>query len=157
MGKFVYISLAVALVGLAFIAKPYNKIAQSNQSTIVNQSQETKGVQFQNITFNQALKKAKEEKKLIFMNVYAVWCGPCKMLKNTTFQSEKVANILNENFINLDIDAEKGEGIELSQRYNVEAHPLMLLIDENGKVVKSILGYRKDAQLINEIKDFVKK
>ena len=153
-----FIILAAALTGLAFVAIPHkNKVETNIQNNNLKETSKTQGVIFQNITFNEALKKAKDENKLIFMNVYAVWCGPCKMLKNTTFKSAQVADLLNKNFINLDIDAEKGEGIELAERYNVEAHPLMLLIDANGKVIKSILGYRKDAQLLSEVKDFVKK
>jgi len=157
MRTFGYIFATAALIGLAFVTVP--NISSTNRTNKENDThlQGAHGVQFQKITFAQALQKSKTENKLIFMNVYAVWCGPCKLLKDRTFQSDKVANLLNSNFINIDVDAEKGEGIELAQRYNVEAHPLMLLINSEGKVVKSILGYRKDNQLVDEVKDFVRK
>lgn len=116
----------------------------------------TTGIQFQNINFQSALNKAKKENKFIFMNVYATWCGPCMLLKKTTFQSDRVAAVVNKSFINIDIDAEKGEGIQLSKRYNVRAHPLVLIIDSNGNVVKSILGYKKDNQLLAELQGFTK-
>ncbi|MCO5230528.1 MAG: thioredoxin family protein [Chitinophagales bacterium] len=114
------------------------------------------GINFENITFKKALEKAKAENKLVFVNVYAVWCGPCKLLKKTTFQSDKVAAAINNSFVNLDIDAEKGEGIEFSKTYNVKAHPLILIIRPDGKVEKRILGYMKDNQLLSELKGLLK-
>ena len=115
------------------------------------------GIKFQDITFNQAIAKAKKEKKFIFMNVYAVWCAPCTNLKKTTFQSDKIGNTFNNNFVNISIDAEKGEGIELSRKYEVVAHPLMLVINPDGKVEKRILGYVNEGQLLKEVKGYLKK
>ena len=114
------------------------------------------GIKFQEINYSTALQKAKKEYKYVFMNVYAVWCGPCKMLKKNTFQSPKVASAFNKSFINIDIDAEKGEGIQLAKKYDIQAHPLMLVLDQNGKVVKRILGYMKDDELLTQVKDFLK-
>ena len=116
----------------------------------------TKEIKFENITFNQALAKAKKENKMVFMNVYAVWCGPCKLLQKTTFKTDKVADSFNKSFININVDAEKGEGIELSRRYEVTAHPLMLVISPSGKVEKRILGYVKEDQLIKEVNKYLK-
>ena len=115
-----------------------------------------KEIQFEKITFNQALAKAKKENKMIFMNVYATWCGPCMLLKKTTFKTDKIADSFNKSFINIDIDAEKGEGIELSKRYEVVAHPLMLVINPSGKVEKRILGYIKEEGLLKEVKSYLK-
>lgn len=123
--------------------------------TGVPETTDSNGINFQNINFNTALQKSKKENKLLFVNVYAVWCGPCKILKERTFTSKKVADAVNANFISLDIDAEKGEGPEFSQKYEVTAHPLVLIIDGNGKVKKRILGYRTDAQLLSELKEFL--
>ncbi len=115
-----------------------------------------KEIQFEKITFNQALAKAKRENKMVFMNVYATWCGPCMLLKKTTFKTDKIADSFNNSFINIDIDAEKGEGIELSKRYEVVAHPLMLVINPSGKVEKRILGYIKEEGLLKEVKSYLK-
>lgn len=134
-------TLLVFLFGVSFTESP--------------QKVETDGINFQNISFNTALQKAKKENKLLFVNVYAVWCGPCKLLKEKTFTSKKVAEQVNGHFISIDLDAEKGEGIDFSKRYEVTAHPLVLIIDSNGNVKKRILGYKTDVQLLNELKDFL--
>ena len=114
------------------------------------------GIKFQDITFKEALAQAKKENKPIFMNVYATWCPPCNKIKQTTFEAEKVGSAMNKNFINISIDAEKGEGIELSKRYEVTAHPLMLVIDSDGNVQKRILGYVKEDQLLKEVSGYLK-
>lgn len=114
------------------------------------------GIKFQNITFDQAIALAKKEHKFVFMNVYAVWCAPCTSLKKTTFKSEKIGREFNKSFINISIDAEKGEGIELSKKYEVRAHPLMLVINPEGKVEKRILGYVKEGQLLKEVSAYLK-
>ncbi|MCB0512227.1 MAG: thioredoxin family protein, partial [Bacteroidetes bacterium] len=82
--------------------------------------------------------------------------GPCKLLKKNTFTSEKVGTAVNKSFVSIDVDAEKGEGISLSKKYEVKAHPLILIINPEGKVVKRILGYRTDAQLLSELKGLLK-
>ena len=115
------------------------------------------GIEFQNITFSQALAQAKKSHKLVFLNVYAVWCGPCTSLKKTTFKSNKVGTAFNKNFINISVDAEKGEGIELSKKYQVTAHPLMLIISPDGKIQKRILGYVNEDQLLKEVNVYLKK
>lgn len=114
------------------------------------------GIHFRDITFEQALAQAKKENKPIFMNVYAVWCAPCTNLKKTTFMSDKVGDVMNNNFINISIDAEKGEGIQLARKYEVTAHPLMLVIDSDGNIQKRILGYVREDQLLNQVQGYLK-
>lgn len=114
------------------------------------------GIHFQDITFTEALAQAKKQNKPIFMNVYATWCPPCNKIKQTTFMSDKVGDALNKNFVNISIDAEKGEGIALAKRYEVKAHPLMLVINADGNVEKRILGFVKEDQLLKEVSGYLK-
>jgi len=114
------------------------------------------GIKFESITFEEALKKAKEEDKLIFIDAYAVWCGPCKMMDRTTFKDEKVGDVFNENFINIKIDMEKGEGPNIAKKYQVRAYPTMMLINGEGKVEKRMLGAMQDSRLLSEVNAFVK-
>ena len=115
-----------------------------------------KGIHFENITFNQALRQAQKEHKLVFMNVYATWCAPCKMLMKNTLTTEKVGTVFNKNFVDISIDAEKGEGIQLVKRYQINGHPLMLVINPQGVVVKRIPGYMTSDQLLAKVKGLTK-
>lgn len=64
------------------------------------------GIQFFQGTWEQALQKSVIEKKPIFLDIYATWCGPCKMLMGLTFPDKKVGEYFNEHFINVEIDGE---------------------------------------------------
>jgi len=110
------------------------------------------GISFQNITLQKALTEARQQHKLVFLNAYAVWCIPCKHLKMETFQSPQVASLVNRKCISIDVDVEKGEGIAIAKRYQIQAHPLVLIINPEGKVVKRILGYRDAGNFLSEIK-----
>lgn len=136
------ITIVVALIGSSFIWAPNND--------------KEAGINFETLSFDEAIQKAKKEKKLIFLDAYAVWCGPCKMMDRTTFKSEEVGKVFNKNFINIKIDMEKGEGPNIARRYQVRAYPTMMLINAEGKVEKRILGAMGDKQLLSEVNSFVK-
>ncbi|NJN28688.1 MAG: DUF255 domain-containing protein [Cyclobacteriaceae bacterium] len=50
------------------------------------------GIVFYAGNWEEALALAQQENKLIFLNISASWCGPCKLLKNKTFPDTEVGN-----------------------------------------------------------------
>ena len=108
-----------------------------------------KGINFFKGSWEEALIKAKEENKYIFLDVYASWCGPCKRLKRVSFKDADVGTYYNKNFINVTIDGEKGEGLYLAQKYGVTAYPTLLIIDHQGKKRAKSTGFKKPYILIN--------
>lgn len=114
------------------------------------------GIQFHKGSWDQALQLAKKENKLIFLDIYATWCGPCKQLKKRTFSNAEVGNIYNQNFINVAFDGEKGDGKMLMQKYNLRSFPSLLFIDGNGKVYGQTVGFHNSNQLIELGQNFLK-
>lgn len=106
------------------------------------------GIQFNTSAWAEVLKKAKAENRLIFLDAYASWCGPCKMLQRNVFTQKDVGDYFNKQFINVKIDMEKGEGPMLSQRYPLEAYPTLFFINGSGKVVKKVIGYQTPEALL---------
>lgn len=98
------------------------------------------GIEFEHGTFNEALAKAKKENKLIFMDCYTTWCGPCKHLAKNIFTQKEVGDFYNKKFVNLKVDMEKGEGIDLCKKYGVKSFPTLLFIDGDGKAVHKLVG-----------------
>jgi thiol:disulfide interchange protein len=125
-------------------------------SSVENKSNTESGIQFTSISFEEALKLAKKEKKNIFLDAYASWCGPCKMLKKNIFTQKEVGDFYNSNFINMAIDMEQGEGPKLAQKYKVQAYPTLLFINHKGEVVGSALGYHQADEIIALGKKYLK-
>jgi thioredoxin-related protein len=107
------------------------------------------GIQFVHENFKEALDKAQKEKKIIFMDAYTTWCGPCKMMSKNVFPDADVAKLYNTQFINLKMDMEKGDGIELMKRYEVSAFPTLLFLDGNGQLIHKAVGYLDAKGLID--------
>ncbi|HEY0111013.1 MAG TPA: thioredoxin domain-containing protein [Fibrella sp.] len=107
------------------------------------------GIQFTSARWTDILKKAKAENKVIFLDAYASWCGPCKMLQKNVFTQKSVGEYFNKRFINVKMDMEKGEGPSLAQVYPLEAYPTLLFINGNGRVVRKAVGYLSADDLID--------
>ncbi len=110
------------------------------------------GIVFHDVSFSEALKKAKKENKTIFLDAYTSWCGPCKKLKNFVFTDINVGAYFNSHFINLAVDMEKGEGLELARKFNVQAYPTLFFINPKGDIIKTVIGYQTADQLIQQAK-----
>ncbi len=123
----------------------------------LNAQESTSGIAFQKGEFQSILDKAKAENKLIFMDVYTTWCGPCKMLDRNTFSDAEVGNTFNAQFVAYKLDAEKGEGMEIAAKYEVDAYPSMLFINGNGDLVHRVVGYIQPDELLKNAKKAVLK
>ncbi len=99
-------------------------------------------------SWNDILTMATDSKKLIFMDAYTTWCGPCKKMTKEIFPQKEVGEYYNTNFINVKMDMEKGEGIDLAAKYNVRAFPTLLFIDGSGNLVHRVAGYMPAAEFI---------
>jgi thioredoxin-related protein len=99
------------------------------------------GVSFEHSEWKTILEKAKSENKIIFMDAFTVWCGPCKMMSNQTFPNKEVGDFYNKNFVSVKMDMEKGEGVDLARKYKVNLYPTLLYIDGDGEIVHRTAGF----------------
>ncbi|HRI58257.1 MAG TPA: thioredoxin domain-containing protein [Saprospiraceae bacterium] len=106
------------------------------------------GIEFFHGTWAEAQEKAKTEEKLIFVDAFASWCGPCKRMASSVFPQEKVGSFFNANFINLKIDMEKPENAEFAGKYPVSAYPTLMFLDGTGKLVQKAVGAKDADQLL---------
>lgn len=111
------------------------------------------GVRFENLTLEQALAKAKAENKLVFMDCYTSWCGPCKRMMNTVFPQKKVGDYMNAKFVNLKCDMEKGEGPELMKKYGVGVFPTYLMIHPDGSLAHKFKGAMSASDFLEGVKE----
>ena len=106
--------------------------------------------QSKEITFEQTkewkkvLKKAKKEKKLIFIDCYTSWCGPCKMLSSQVFTREDVGNQFNADFVNVKYDMEKdADGVMLKDKFEVP-----IILGHNLVIRQSIQIFSSNSPLL---------
>ncbi len=106
------------------------------------------GMKFSENAWKELLAKAKSMDRIIFMDAYTTWCGPCKMMSKNVFTDKEVGDFYNANFINVKMDMEAGEGIDLASQYAVRAYPTLLFIDGDGAIVHRAVGYHEAAAFI---------
>lgn len=110
------------------------------------------GIAFRELSFANALKMAKEENKLLFVDCFTTWCGPCRMLSKVVFKDSLVADYFNRHFVNLKMDMEKGEGIDIRKKYDVRGYPTLLFLNSSGEVVHRLLGADEASALLEKVK-----
>lgn len=120
--------------------------------SIVISAQET-AIQFQELPFKDIIAKAKKEKKLVFIDAYAAWCGPCKMMEKNVFTQKSVSDYYNTNFVNARFDMEKGEGRDIAAKYGVRSYPTYLFLNGEGELVSQNTGYMEGSLFVAMAQD----
>lgn len=146
IGKMKYTMLALLLVSVAGYS-----CTQTNAGT------EVSGIKFEHLSLDEALDKAEKEGKLVFIDAYTTWCGPCKRMEKKTFQNAKVAEFYNENFVNIKIDMEKGEGPKLEKKYKIYNYPTLLYLEPNGDQRNKTIGYHEPGEFVRLGKKVLRK
>jgi thiol:disulfide interchange protein len=85
-----------------------------------------------------AKKVAKKQNKLIFVDFFAEWCGPCKMMDQEVFKTSKGKALLKD-FVAVKQDVDR-EGKTSAQQYRISAMPSLYVLDGDGKVVLYYVG-----------------
>jgi thiol-disulfide isomerase/thioredoxin len=133
MQKIMFISVFAAFSLVANAQTP-SETAKSAQNQVQT------GIDFQHSTWSEIMAKAKAENKLVFLDAYTTWCGPCKWMTANVFPNDTIGQFFNKNFVNAKMDMEKGEGVRLAQQYRVQAYPTYLFINGEGEVVHQAAG-----------------
>lgn len=146
-----------ALLLTSYSFATLGKISVGERIHFKKEATENVGIHFFTGTWQEALEKARSENKMIFLDAYASWCGPCKWMARTTFQDESVGTYFNEYFINVKMDMEKDpEGARLSKKYKLTAYPTLYFLKANEEVVSQTMGAYKVRPLLKYAKEVVR-
>ena len=148
-----FIAITFGLISIMTMVS-FTSIETKNTSTPIQTEKE--GMVFTEGTFAELLAKAKKEKKNIFFDAYASWCGPCKLLKRDVFTSKTAGDFFNKKFINVAMDMEKGEGAALAPAFQITAYPTLLILNPKGEIIGRTMGYQSAEKLIEFAKPYVR-
>lgn len=127
-----------------------------NYQNSYSKDKEKSGIEFHEGSWKEVLELAKKENKPIFLDISASWCGPCKLLKRTTFKNAEVAEFYNKNFINVEVDGEVGEGIDLAKKYKIPGYPSLIYLNSKGELLTLKAGYHSSSKFIEVGKTVLK-
>lgn len=109
------------------------------------------GIEFFHGDFDAALARAKADKKMLFVDFMATWCGPCRNLAEEVFPNKALGAYFNANFICLKVDVDQSK--DLASRYQIESMPTMIFMDANGKEIKRLRGFMPAERLLKKAKE----
>ncbi|WP_412986471.1 thioredoxin family protein [Pontimicrobium sp. IMCC45349] len=123
------------------------------------------------VTFEEALELQKKEPRKIMVDMYTVWCGPCKMLDKNTFQNKDVVKYVNKHYYAVKFNAQGNDEVnykgrlftnpnynpalanrrnsphQLASYFKVQAYPTIVFLDENAEFLTPVRGYKKPQDL----------
>lgn len=103
--------------------------------------------------FKDAIATAQKENKMVFLDCYTSWCGPCKALAAKVFPTKEVGDYMNPRFVCIKIDMEKGEGPELNRKFEVSAYPTMIIFNKDGGEIGRMVGGGNVESFLSRVKE----
>lgn len=117
-------------------------LAERSIADAAKQRANTRAIEFQDISFEEALVMAREKNKMIFISAYTEWCRPCRLMAMQVYTVDKVADFFNQNFICLRVDFTRGNNSEIATKYGIRAFPSYLFINGNGDLIHKDTGFK---------------
>lgn len=104
-------------------------------------------------TLEQASAKAKAENKLIFLDAFTTWCGPCKMMARTVFTQQQVGDAMNPKFVSVKIDMESAYGAPLAKKLQVTAYPTFIIFNADAQEIGRFLGGSSAEEFLKKVEE----
>lgn len=111
------------------------------------------GIAFIQNNLELAKQKAANEGKLILVDFWAHWCSPCTWMDEHTFTNKDLSNYLNENYISVRIDIDNIEGYAYKEEYKIRYLPSILILNEQGQLIKKYEESFAPSKLLTILKE----
>lgn len=155
MNLLIRLSLIIYLLGFARQVEGMTGSKDEKTGKFVPASEKIKAdesLNFVETSWEKAQELSRKTGKPIFVNFHAVWCAPCKVMKIRTFTNNELAEYFNENYINIRLDGEVGEGKALMDAFGLRAYPSSLFFSATGDLLWGKSGYLSADQLLKVAK-----
>lgn len=114
-------------------------------------------VRFENKSTDALRTMAEKSKKLVFIDLYASWCPPCRMMERDVFSRKDVGEFMEARFVAAKYDVDKSTGADLMKRYGSGSIPLYLIFDTKGELLGRISGAAPAAEFMDNIRTILAK
>lgn len=109
-------------------------------------------VRFEKGTTNELRALAVERDKLLFIDLYADWCGPCRTMERDVFSQKEIGDLFARHFVAAKFNVDRETGRQLMQRYGKGAIPLYLVFDTEGNLLGRIEGAAPAGKFAAEVR-----
>lgn len=103
-----------------------------------------------------AKKKADDGMLMLFVDVYASWCGPCKMMDREVYPDADLSAFMNEHFVNVRMDGETDFGRKYAAEQQLQGYPSMYIFSDDGIRVSQVVGYKSAGELLPLLESLIK-
>ncbi|CAM2066515.1 Thioredoxin fold domain-containing protein [Sulfidibacter corallicola] len=100
---------------------------------------------FEDLSLEKALEKAGQEKKVVFIDFFTTWCGPCKMMDRNTFKDAKLIDWMKKNAVAIKVDCDRNK--KVATKYGANSYPTLMFLDAKGEILETAVGFR-DAEAL---------
>ena len=93
---------------------------------------------FADLSLEAALAKAGETDKMVVVDFFATWCGPCKMMDKETWPQEDVVAWVGKHAILIKVDVDKEEAV--AKDFNITAMPTVVFLKADKSEISRFVG-----------------
>jgi len=97
-------------------------------------------------------KQASDQMLMLFVDVYATWCGPCKMMDQQVYTDPAVGDFMNDHFVSVRLDGEGEYGKQYVVEQQLEGYPTMYIFSDDGDRVSKIVGFTPAEELVASLR-----
>lgn len=106
------------------------------------------------VSFEESRSLASSQNKPIFVDVYADWCQPCKLMDKQVFPDDSVKNILTNRYVLAKINGDDPVvGDTLKKMFGIKAYPTYIVLNSSGRERKRHIGFIPKSDMIKWLND----
>lgn len=116
------------------------------------------------VTLDELQELNQKEPRKVFIDIYATWCGPCKLMDKKTFADPDIVQYVNENYYAVKLNGEGKKQVsifgktmteaELAYAFQIRGYPSTVFMTEELQPYQPVAGYIPAKEFLKMLKQF---